>query len=276
MEVERLLIMEILIQGSGAADGVPAFLSNSRVCEYARAHGGKDIRTRCGALIDGHLKLDFGPDTFSQVARDKVVASDWTGIVFTHSHEDHITISELQYMLFSFTPDLFAPATLYGNAVIESKVWERYPDWPFEFIQTRSFESFDHLGYRITPIAAHHKLDEDCHNLLIEHEGKTFLYGTDTGVWHEPTWEFLTGVKIDALVIESTDGKVKSGYHGHLSLDEAVQVTNRLREIGTLASTAPVFTTHHCHYGDATHAELEELLAPHQMAPAYDGLRILL
>jgi hypothetical protein len=61
-----------------------------------------------------------------------------------------------------------------------------------------------------------------------------------------------------------------------LSLEEAIQVTERLRGLGTLSDTSPVFTTHHCHYGDATHGELEELLAPHQMAPAFDGLRLVL
>ena len=268
--------MEILLQGTGAADGIPAFFSESRVSTYARAHGGKDIRTRSGALIDGHLKLDFGPDSFAKVLRDRLNAREWSGIVFTHTHEDHLCRAELQYMLHTFTEHLFAPLTIYGNGMVVERLQERFPDWPLEIIETRSFESFDHADYKITPISAYHKLDEDSHNLIVEREGKTFLYGTDTGVWREPTWEFLPGFRFDAVVLECTDGFRKTDYFGHLDVNEFLQVTERLRSIGCIQDNSQVFTTHHCHLGDGTHDELQEFFAPPGVTVGYDGLKILL
>lgn len=268
--------MDILLQGSGAADGIPALFSDSRVSRYAREHGGKDIRSRSAALVDGQLRIDFGPDTWHQLVRDRIDARDLTSIVFTHSHEDHLCLSELQYMLYSFTPELAAPLTIFANTSVISQIEARYPDFPFELIVTKSFEAVTFGDYTITPIAAYHKLDEDCHNLLIERDGKTLLYGTDTGYWREPTWEFLAGCHVDGLILECTDGRVVSGYHGHLSISGFVETIERLRTLGTLREGAPIVSTHHCHYGDATHEELVQQLEPHGVTVGFDGLRFSL
>lgn len=266
--------MDILLQGTGAADGIPAFFDDSRVTRHARAEGGKDVRTRSAALIDGHLKLDFGPDTYAQVVRDRLNPRDWTGIAFTHTHADHFCRAELQYMLYSFTEHQFAPITLYGNDTIVERLDELYPDWPFEIIRTQSFESFHHLDFRITPIAAFHKLDEDCHNLIIERSGKSFLYGTDTGVWREPTWEFLQGFVFDAIVLECTDGFIKSGYHGHLDVTDFLNTLNRMRALGCVSDQTQIVTTHHCHRGEGTHAELQEFFKGHGVEVGFDGQMI--
>ena len=50
--------------GTGAAEGIPAVFCHCDVCQYARKHKGRNIRTRAQALIDGKLLLDFGPDTY--------------------------------------------------------------------------------------------------------------------------------------------------------------------------------------------------------------------
>lgn len=264
--------MIIQLLGTGAADGIPAFFGDSRVSSHARAQGGKDRRTRSAALVDGHIKIDFGPDTFAQLVQHNLKADDWSAIVFTHTHDDHFCVSEFQYMLYSFTPNEYAPLTIYGNDAVLQKMEERYAGFPFEVVRTQSFVPFEHLGYQITPILAYHKLDEDSQNLLIQREGKTFLYATDTGVWREETWEFLQSYKVDAMVLECTDGFVKTGYHGHLDLKEFLMITERLRNMGVLSDRSQVISTHHCHLGDATHAELEAALAPHRCQPGYDGM----
>ena len=57
--------MYITYQGTAAAEGVPAVFCDCEHCRYARAAGGKEIRMRSGALIDGKLKIDFGPDAYA-------------------------------------------------------------------------------------------------------------------------------------------------------------------------------------------------------------------
>lgn len=264
--------MRIRLLGTGAADGIPGWYSDTEVSAYARAHGGKDVRTRSSALIDGHLKIDLPPDTSWQLHRDGLDARDWTGLVFTHSHDDHLAVDELQYGLHPFNDREYLGFAIYGNATVCARIAERYPLWPIELVETRSFEPFQHMDYKITPIRAKHGVDEDTQNLLVEHEGRTALYATDTGIWEPETWEFLKGRTVHALVLECTEGVCSTHYAGHLDTDECAEVVERLRMQGTLSREAPVFTTHHSHLGGGTHAQLEAVLAPFGISIGFDGL----
>jgi phosphoribosyl 1,2-cyclic phosphate phosphodiesterase len=266
--------MNIRLLGTAAADGIPGLFSDDEVSRYARENGGKDVRTRSAALIDGVLKIDLPPDTMMQLQRDHLSARDWTALVFTHSDDDHLALNEIQYALIPFTELDHLPYTIYANAVVTQRIRKRYPEWPLEIVETHSFEPFTHGAHRITPIRATHIESEDCHNLVVERDGKTLLYATDTGVWPEETFDFLRNVKLDLLVIECTDGFCASEYPGHLDIKECVMVVNRLRAQGTLAPDAPVYTTHHSVRGRARHCDLERVLRPHGIEPGFDGLKV--
>jgi len=244
------------------------------VSRYARENGGKDVRTRSAALIDGVLKIDFPPDTLTQVQRDLLDALDWTGLVFTHSDDDHFAVDELQYALFPFTDLDHLPYTIFANKHICMEIRERYPDWPIELFETKSFEGFCHGPYHIMPVKATHIADEDCQNLLVERDGQRILYATDTGIWPTETIDFLKNYRLDLLVIECTDGFNESVYKGHLNIDAVVEVVSNLRALGVLDNKSRVVTTHHGHHGDARHCDLERVLAPHQIEPGYDGMVI--
>lgn len=266
--------MIIRLLGTGAAEGIPAFYSSSRVSEHARKHGGREVRTRCGALLDGHIKIDLPPDTLTQLNRDNLDARDWSCLLFTHSHDDHFAVQEIQYGLYPFNEMDHLSFPIMGNAEVCRRVEEMYPGWPIELVETQSFKPFKHLDYTITPIAANHKADEDGQNPIFQKDGKTLLYATDTGVWHEPTWEFLQSFKVDLLVIECTEGFRGTGYFGHLDLIGCLHVRDRLHKQGSLSDTATVVTTHHSHNGDATYAELEQALSREGIIAGYDGLEI--
>lgn len=264
--------MTIRLLGTGAADGIPALYSESDVSRYAREHGGKDVRTRAAAVIDDTLKIDFGPDTLAQLQRERLDARDWSAVIFTHSDADHLALSELQYVLYPFNSFEYAGFTIYANPTICEMIASAYPGWPFELVRTASFTCFRHAEYTITPIRAFHKPDEDAQNLIVDDGETTILYATDTGIWQEPTWNFLANVRLDGLIIECTDGFAPTTYDGHLDLRECVDVVTKLRMMGTLKPHAPVVTTHHSHNGFGTHAQLEEALAPYDIVPGYDGI----
>ena len=267
--------MVIHLLGTGGADGVPALYSESRVSRFARANRGKDVRSRAAALIDDGLKIDLGPDTWAQVAREGLDARDWWGVFFTHADADHFAVEELQYALFPFNEYESAGFTVYGNNVVSARIHERYPDWPMDVVTTKSFCPVAVGGYNVTPIKARHgSPDEDTHNLLVESDGRTLLYATDTGIWDEPTWGFLSEIKLDALVLECTEGFVLTPYNGHLDIEEFGQVVDRLRRQGTVSDSTLIVTTHHSHMGDATHEELERALGPLGVVVGYDGLKI--
>jgi phosphoribosyl 1,2-cyclic phosphate phosphodiesterase len=267
--------MEIQLLGTGASDGIPAFFAESRVTDYARLHRGKDVRMRSAALIDGHLKIDFGPDTYNQIEAFDLHANEWSAILFTHADADHFSVKELQYSMFPFSDAMHSTFAIYANETICERLRYHYPEWPIEFHETVSFQPFEHAGYQITPIKANHSSGEDCHNLIIDDGHSKFLYATDTGIWPEKTWEFLSGIiGIQCLVIECTNGKNHSNYHGHLNLEECLFVVERLRTMGTLSHDCRIVTTHHSHEGDMTHAELEVALALHRIEPGFDGITL--
>lgn len=265
--------MKLTLQGTGGADGIPGLFGDSRVSEYARQHGGRDVRTRAAALVNEDLKIDFGPDTFAQVNATGSCPRDWSAVVFTHSDADHFAIEELQYAVVPFTAEDQCPFTIYANGTIIRRLRERYPDWPMDMVTTQSFTSFSHADYVVTPIKANHgSPTEDTQNLLIEQNGRTLLYATDTGIWDERTWRYLQGITVNLLVIECSEGFVHTPYNGHLDAHECLAVVSRLRQMGTLTTSSQVVTTHHSHNGDATHEELAKWFEPHRILVGYDGL----
>jgi phosphoribosyl 1,2-cyclic phosphate phosphodiesterase len=114
--------------------------------------------------------------------------------------------------------------------------------------------------------------DEDAQNYLFDDGTCALVYATDTGYWKEETWEFLSGRKLDGLVIEATEGFVRSDYFGHMGVMDVIEVASRLRESGVLKPDSQVVSTHHSHNGDALHHELEAAFAAHNIQVGYDGL----
>lgn len=266
--------MRIQLLGTGAADGIPAFYGNDRVSAHARQYGGKDIRGRSHAIVDGVLKIDMPPDTLANLHKFKLDARDWTGLVYTHSHDDHFCPSELQYGLFPFTEMDHLGYTVYGNELIVKEIRARYPEWPMDVRTIRMNRPFQHARYEITPIQATHKDDEECHNLIIFDGEKKAFYATDTGVYREDVFVALAGSGCDLLVIECTEGHHKTSYAGHLDIEQCLGMVSRLRENGALKADARVVTTHHAAAGGLVHEELEVVLAPYGVEPGYDGMVI--
>lgn len=263
--------MDVRLLGTGGADGIPGLYSSNHVSRHARAHGGKNVRTRSAALVDGHIKIDLPPDTICQLQRDGLDANDWSALVFTHSHEDHFAVSEIQYALYPFTDLEHLPFSIYGNGKIGEAIEHRYPDWPIHFVQLCKFDQADHAEYTITPIPAHHDEAEDCFNLLFHRNGKKLLYATDTGIWSEETFGYMKGLALNCLVIECTQGLMASDYKGHLNVEDLAFVLQRLRDSKAIVPNTKIVTTHHAHTGGASHRQLEEVLAPLGAEPGYDG-----
>lgn len=53
--------MKIRYLGTTAAEGWPALFCSCSVCTHAREQGGKNLRTRTQAILDGEMLLDFPP-----------------------------------------------------------------------------------------------------------------------------------------------------------------------------------------------------------------------
>jgi phosphoribosyl 1,2-cyclic phosphate phosphodiesterase len=262
--------VQVLLMGTGAADGVPGFFSTSRVSEYARRVGGKDVRSRSSALVDRVLKIDFGPDTWAQSQALGLRPSDWQAILITHSHEDHFAPAELQYLFPPFGEGINLPTVYASESVcqqlersFEKASWiPRVPLKPFQTVPIGDYE--------VTPVRATHQVDEESFNYLIRRD-RTLLYAVDTGMYGEETWDFLSAQGIDILIVECTEGLKGRRYELHLNAEQVVEMVQRLQKMGALTPGSRICTTHHGHSGDATHEELEAFFAPYGIEVGYDG-----
>src|SRR5438128_2714874 len=114
--------MEIILLGTAAAEGWPAPFCVCEPCEEARRRGGPNIRSRSGALIDDELKIDFCPDTVSQMQRTGRNLSRLKTILFTHQHSDHIVPTELEWAIQPFTQTPPTKIEICGNAATIERI----------------------------------------------------------------------------------------------------------------------------------------------------------
>lgn len=267
--------MHIRLLGTSAAEGWPGLFCECKACADARRLGGKNLRSRASALIDGILKIDLPPDTLHHVLSGWVDLTKVEHLLFTHVHDDHFAVRELQYASWMFVPQPITRTThVYGpvDAVATMREELELNTLPFAVHCLAPWETTDVGKYEVTPVLAQHDCERVCLNYLIELDGKTLLYATDTGWWDEPTWRFLAQKKLDAVVIECTKGLSENGYKAHLSIPEVIRVHERLSSDGVISSTTRFVTTHHSHLSGLLHEELEKHLNPHGIEVGFDGM----
>ncbi len=280
--------------GSGAAEAIPSPMCRCAVCEGARRTGGKDVRSRSCFRVSAAVQIDFGPDQFYQSV---VLGNDLTTVtdlLITHTHEDHLTFTELDLRAMSVC-GAETPVNVYvSRAGCE---WLRRACAPYGYaallyepcyrlIPVDYYQPFTASGLDVTPLKGNHRgygEDEHSVNYLIALEGgKKLLYACDTGYFFEETFEFLKGVKLDTLVMEGTFGDSPffqdERTDGHMGCPGVLAVVRRLLAQGTLGETSRVYITHINHKHTLTHEKMQAFYdAQGLMVPVmvgYDGMEI--
>ena len=177
--------MEILLLGTAAAEGWPCPWCGCDACAHARRAGGRDIRSRSNALLDGVVKVDFNADTLMQVQRAGRDLTALSTLVFTHAHNDHCTPAELQYRGPWFVTQAPPPLLhVYGSAEVMEEVraalddpdalrLELHPPLePFQAVTTPD-------GTEILPLPAAHAPGTLL--LRLTRNGRHLFYGHDFG-----------------------------------------------------------------------------------------------
>ena len=117
--------MEILYMGTAAEERIPAMFCHCELCQKALKLGGKNIRKRAQALIDGELLVDFGSDTYDHFIREGRTLWDIQNILLTHSHPDHLTLevfsSRCHWMSAETTK--YDKLNVYTSAGVIEKIW---------------------------------------------------------------------------------------------------------------------------------------------------------
>ena len=268
--------MELLYMGTAAAEGAPALFCECEHCKYAREHGGREIRGRAGALLDGVLKLDFGPDSFRQMLDNNLDYTHLRALLVTHSHEDHFAVSDVAYRRRGFGQirDGEPPLVVYGNERVGAMM-ERYLSDRLAYRRVKPFESLEIEGYAVTPLEAVHCISaapgagwpvvfeeraymrsEEAFIYLIEKDGASLLYAHDTDELTPADMEFLQGRNLNLVSMDCTNGVLDANYIGHMGINDNLRMREKLLANGAADAHTIFVSNHFSHNGLAPYEEL--------------------
>ncbi len=267
--------------GTAAAEGWPGIFCRCEACRNARALGGKNLRTRSQAVIDGTLLVDFPPDSYLHMLRDGLNLPDIHDILITHTHQDHFYPDDFLFRCGGFASGVEGVLTLYGNDTLKRTYTRFVEDKPNrEIIKQRvacreltEFVPAIIGGYRVTPLLANHAKNEKCFLYEIEKNQKRLFYGNDTGYFPDATWDYLVGRPLDLVSLDCTMLKFQEGTN-HMGIADVLEVCKRLESIGCVHKDTRIVITHFSHNGQLLHHEIEALANPHGWTVAYDGLNV--
>lgn len=274
--------MKIKYLGTGAAEGIPAMFCNCEVCRYAREKGGREIRTRSQALIDGKLLIDFPADSYTHILKEKMDLSSIRHLLITHSHDDHFYPFDLLLRLPDYGQNWGAKQMhIYGNqqvAALLREMGERYsvPEiWNYIVLhEIKPLDVLEIEGYRITCLPARHMQSEEALVFLIEKDGRCFLYGNDTGLPGDGFWEGLRGKELDGVSLDCTMGRGASSFWGHMGYEDVKQIQRKMECEGISKAETKWVITHFSHNGGWKAADMEKELEMSGIRAAYDGMEI--
>lgn len=284
--------MDILFMGTAAAEGIPALFCECEMCAYARKHGGKEIRTRSGALIDGKLKIDFCPDSLKHMLDYDIDYTHIHSLLVTHTHEDHFELGDITCRRpgFGNIQEDRIPLTVYGNGKL-GKMLEKYLCDRIAFRQLKAFETVDIEGYQVTPLEAVHCVSnapdagwpvvfenraymrsEEAFFYLVEKDGKRILYGHDTDEFTPADMEFLAGKRIDIISLDCTNARLELDYAGHMGAKDNLRMREKLIAAGAADEKTVFVANHFSHNGMVPIDELEKMMPG--FIVSYDGMRL--
>lgn len=272
--------MKIKFLGTAAAEGTPAFFCDCEVCRLSRERGGKNIRTRTQALIDGKLLIDFGPDTYYHLIRDKINLTDVENCLITHVHEDHLYERELYYLGSGFGhPHNGYVFNIYGSEDIKAitEPIAALTEGRLNINAVKPFKPFTVGDYTVTALKAWHGT-ENPYIYLITKDNKTILYAHDSDMFPKETQEYLESVKphIDLASLDCTNANAPEiTYRGHMGLIQNKQCRQYLTETG-IADTNTVFVLNHfSHNGtNCLYDEFLPIAEKYGFIVSYDSMEI--
>lgn len=273
--------------GTAAAEAIPAVFCECAVCKASREAGGKSIRGRSGALIDGELMIDFPPDIYFQSLRLSLNLPKVRALIVTHAHLDHFASAELMMRdevcyCHLQNENKGTALAVYGNETVgkllsdavKSEFSEEKRDF-VRFERVTPFVPMQILSYTVTALPARHSQNETPFIYLVQKEGKSLLYAHDTGDLFEENYEYLKnlGVHLDLVSYDCTNFMNREGY-SHMGIPNILEVRERLKQNGNLDEKTVEIVNHFSHNCADVHERMEEQAAPFGLKVSYDGMKV--
>ena len=274
--------MKLTYFGTAAAEGWPAIFCNCELCKEARQLKGKNIRTRSQALVNDDLLIDFPPDTYMHYLTYNFNLPEITELLVTHSHTDHFYATDLEMRCVPLAHPQPKIMHIYCNDKVEKKFYDFMPTANkvadnFEIVHATPFVPIQVKDYTVIPLLANHDKTEECLIYLITQNGKTILYGNDSGIFPQATFDCIkwSGLHIDLASFDCTMQSKKEG-NNHMGLIDVVETRKKLVEIGAVNESTICVVNHFSHNGLWNHERMEKEAKRHGLLTAYDGMEIVL
>lgn len=249
-------MQSITFLGTGTSTGVPQLGCGCKTC---RSTDPRDKRLRCAAVITVNGKrilIDAGPDLRQQLITNEIFHVD--AILLTHEHYDHVGgLDDVRPL---------GEVRIYAEKNVLDSVQRnmpycfgkyKFPGVPNLELFEINESKFEIDGIEIVPIRVMH-----ARLPILGFKIGDIAYVTDVKTIPEQEFIKLAGVKI--LVINALR---KEDHFSHLSLDEAVKISQRINADVT-------YFTHASHHL-GLQSEIEKEL-PKNIHFAYDNLSIYL
>lgn len=273
--------MKIQFLGTAAAEGFPAPFCTCEKCNRARKLGGKNLRTRSQALIDGKLLIDLNADTLSHTLRFGIDLSGVNHCLITHDHIDHWGKDDICNLRRHFThaPEGWEGFTVFGSSDL-LPLLEEVAKLDTLWLHHRIVEPFAPFrvgAYTVTALKAHHGTAHP-YVYAISNGSKAMLYGHDTDIFKEETWDHLkeSGLHFDLVSLDCTEGAMEElSYHGHGCLGRDIRFRAMLKEAGVADENTVFVLNHFSHNGfHACYDDFAPIAAKEGFLTSYDGLSL--
>ncbi len=266
--------MKIHILGTAAAEGFPGLFCRCEHCVKARKLGGKNIRSRSSAIIDDILKVDFPPDSYYHMLRDGIDMAAIKYLLITHAHSDHLQADELENRNPVYAHGIDHPLKIYGHDLALQRCLQSVTlnKDRLELHLIHPYRTFElEKDTFVTPLPADHDQRQTCFIFYIERNGKTLLYGHDTGWFPEETWQWLEGKTLHAALLDNTNGPLP-GRRNHMNNEAILEMKAVFESKKMITPDSKIVVTHFSHNCGMMHEDLESFYAPHGIQAAYDGM----
>ena len=145
-------------------------------------------------------------------------------------------------------------------------------DQSSEYTVHKPFETFTAGKYVVTALPAKHIPEENCFIYLVREGDKTLLYATETGYFKRSVFDYFVknGIKLDAMIVDSTYGLVCSSDKAHMNFFDNDELRKELMSLGIIDEKTQCYLTHIFH-GAAKDLDLLEKAVPEGYTLLRDG-----
>ena len=270
--------------GTAAAEGVPALWCCCERCVRSRQIGGRALRTRSQAIVDGALLIDFPSDTLDHLYRNGLDLLNVRDCLVTHTHGDHLYPTDVSMLRagFSHVPPDYR-ITFRGSEAVRDALSgvllqpEREGSAAFEVI--RPFEPTAVGRYTVTAYPSIHDPAAGPLFYGISDGERAVLYAHDTGYFRDDIWAYWkeTRPRFDLVSLDCTNACLPLTYIGHMGLTENAEVRRRMIDEGYADETTVFVSNHFSHNGiHVVYDDFVPIAAREGFLVSYDGMKIQL